>query len=285
LNIGITGSTGFFGTALSRYLDARGLNLVSLDSFVHPDRKGSKTGQLPENLDWVIHFGASKSIEDAFRRPTEIYRRNLDSTLAALDIAQKQAARFLYMSSYVYGHPEYLPVDEKHPVNVLNPYMGSKLVCEEICRQMNKTIQLNVMILRGFTFYGPGQKGGQLIPSVIESIREARPIILNDPSPQRDYLYIDDFLDFLLLVLRADFSGYRIYNIGGGRPIQNEAVVRLISDAAGNPVPIKIAGRPRKNDVSVCFADITKAKKDFRWEPQTDLETGIRQSLGALCAE
>ena len=87
------------------------MNLVSLDSFVHPDRKDPAKARLPEKLDWVLHFGASKSIEDAFARPMEIYRRNLDSTLVALDIALKCSARFLYMSSYVYGHPQYWRVN------------------------------------------------------------------------------------------------------------------------------------------------------------------------------
>jgi UDP-glucose 4-epimerase len=277
--VGLTGSTGFLGSAIFKDLTNRGKYVCELDGIVHPDRKGNIVSHLPETLNWVLHFGANTSIEDSFNKPMDIYYRNLNSTMASLDIALKKGSRFLYMSSYIYGHPKYLPIDEKHPTDVINPYMGSKLAGEEICRQISKLTGISVLILRGFTFYGPEQRGNQLIPSVIESIKTKQPIRINDPLPKRDYLFISDFTNLINLIIDSEFNGCDYYNAGGGKQFQNEEVARMISAAAGDLVPIEIADKPRKRDVAECYADIDKVKNDFRWKPAIDLKTGINRCL------
>lgn len=278
LNIGFTGCSGFLGLAVVKHLRDNGDNVIILDSLVHPNMIRSS---MPESelLDWVLHFGATKSIEASFENPVDLYRRNMHSTMAALDIAISRKSRFLYMSSYVYGKPNYLPVDEKHPTYVLNPYMGSKLLGEQMCRQLHQCMNLSVLILRGFTFYGPQQKGDQLIPSIIESIRNHRPVVVKDPDPKRDYLYISDFLRLIDIIVRSDCSGFEIYNVGGGMPYKNIEVAQMANKLAGNPVPIHIEGKERRNDVAACYANIKKIKRDFQWHPKIDLPSGLSDCL------
>ncbi len=278
-NIGITGSTGFIGKYLLQGLESGGHAVWPLDRYVHPHAAVPEKQAYPESLDWVLHFGAATSITEAFSDPKGTYRQNVDATLAAIDIALKCKARFLYMSSYVYGHPQYLPVDETHPVRALNPYMDSKLAGEGICRKFSAEYSLDVVILRGFTFYGPGQTGPQLIASVLEAIKHNQPVLVKDPNPQRDYLFIDDLGRLIEKIVYSGQPGVHVYNIGGGKPYRNINVARMIVDAAGNPVKIEVSDEPRRNDVNICYAAIDKAKQDFTWQPEVDLSAGIRACL------
>lgn len=279
LNIGLTGSSGFLGSAIGRYLENNGESVFVLDGLVHPSAADTDV-KVPETLDWVLHLGASKCIEASFENPVGLYRKNMHSTMAALDIALSRKVRFLYMSSFVYGTPRYLPVDEKHPTAVLNPYMGSKLLGEEMCYQLHQCMELSVLILRGFTIFGPEQKGKQLIPSIIEAIRSNRPILVKDPSPNRDYLYISDFVRLIGQIVRSNCCGFDIYNVGGGTSYNNLDVAEMANKLAGYPVPIQVEGKERRGDVAECCANIEKAKQRFEWEPEVDLETGLCRCLG-----
>lgn len=278
LSIGITGSSGFVGSAILKHFKDNGDNVTTLDSLVHPYIKRVKIS-VSGVLDWVLHFGATKSIEESFEKPIDVYRSNLYSTMASLDIAISKKARFLYMSSYVYGKPRYMPIDEKHPVFVVNPYMGSKLLGEQICFQLYQCMGISALILRGFTFYGPEQKGDQLVPSIMDSIKNHRPIIVRDPVPKRDYLHIADFIRLINLIVRSDFSGYEIYNVGGGKPYRNIDVAKIANKLARKQVPIQIEGKTRKNDVPECYADNGKITRDFRWRPEIDLLSGLSDCL------
>lgn len=278
LNIGITGSSGFVGSAFLAHFIDKGDNAIALDSLVHTDAKRTKM-LVPKILDWVLHFGATKSIAASFENPIDIYRRNVHSTMAALDIALAKNSRFLYMSSYVYGKPQYLPVDEKHPTFALNPYMGSKLLGEQICCQLHQSMGLSVIILRGFTFYGPKQSGDQLIPSIIEAIKNRKPIIIRDPDPKRDYLHIVDFIRLVDMIVRSGFSGYEAYNVGGGRPYKNIEVAQIAKKLAQKNIPIHIKDEKRRNDISECYADNGKITRDFQWRPEIDLLSGLCDCL------
>lgn len=278
LSIGVTGYSGFIGAEIVNHFADSGDIVCLIDSLTCQKKKQYEL-IFPENPDWILHFGASKSIESSFQDPVNCYRRNLNSTMTALEIAHQYKANFLYMSSYVYGKPEYLPIDEKHPTSALNPYMGSKLVGEQICYHLHQVTGISALILRGFTLYGPTQSGEQLIPTVVNDIKKNRSIIIRDPYPKRDYLYIEDFLRLVDIAIRSDYSGYEVYNVGGGKPYKNIKVAHMANAIAKRPVSIKTLGEKRKYDVNECYADIMKAKRDFFWEPKIDLEEGLRKCL------
>ena len=281
LNIGITGSSGFVGSATLKNFENNGDNVIALDSLVFPEG-GEPPVDIPEALDWILHFGATKTIEASFKNPMDIYRCNMQSTMAALELAISKKSRFLYLSSYVYGKPQYLPVDEKHSIFVLNPYMGSKLLGEQLCTQVHQCMGLSVMILRGFTFYGPNQNDNQLISSIVKSIRNKEKIIVKDPDSIRDYLYISDFVKLVDVIVRCDYRGLEVYNVGGGKPYQTVEVAKMANELAGNPVEIHIEGKVRRNDVNECYADIEKAKRDFQWHPEISISSGLSACLSSL---
>ena len=281
MNVGITGSSGFIGSAVMQHFKERGENAIVLDRLVHPNSRRDDLSFPPE-LDWVLHFGATKSVEASFDNPLETYRRNLNSTMAALEIALATQARFLYMCSYVYGKPRYLPIDELHPVAVLNPYMGSKLLGEDLCSHLHQCLGISVLVLRGFTFYGPGQRDEQLIASIVRSIRAGKPITVRDPDPRRDHLHVADLGQLVHLIVRSNFSGYGIYNVGGGVSYSNIEVATMANEIAWNAVPIHVEGVRRKNDIMECYANIGKVSGDFGWHPEIHLEDGLRDCLNVL---
>jgi len=281
MRIGITGTQGFIGGFLDRFLSGEGHDVIPLDAFTRLCAKSKERGDFPRGLDWVLHFGASTSIPGSFEDPLSVYANNTESTLVALEIARLSRAPFLFMSSYVYGRPQYLPIDEAHPVAALNPYMGSKIAGEWICRQWGVLADIPVVILRGFLIYGDSPSPGRLIPDLLASARSGAPFTLRDPAPRRDYLYIRDFAALILAIVSTKPVPAGTYNVGGGETLSNLEVAKRVRELSPTPFALEIAEAPRRNDVDDIAADIRLVKRTFAWEPLFSLEEGLRELLSA----
>jgi UDP-glucose 4-epimerase len=279
MRIGITGARGFIGGYLRRFLSGEGHEAVPLDAFTRRGAAEPDRGSVPGGLAWVLHFGASTSIPRSFEDPFGTYANNTEATLRALEIARLSRAPFLFMSSYVYGRPQYLPIDEAHPVAALNPYMGSKIAGEVICRQWGALADLPVVILRGFLIYGDSPSPGRLIPDLLASAGSGAPFTLRDPAPRRDYLYVRDFAALVRAILAARPVPEGTYNVGGGETRSNLEVAELLRRLAPRPFALEIGEAPRKNDVDDIAADIRLVKRTFAWEPRYDLERGLKEIL------
>ena len=91
-----------------------------------------------------------------------------------LELARQWKVPFIFASSYVYGPPDYLPIDEKHPVKAVNPYMASKALCEDLCKSYARSFDIPVTIIRPFNIYGPGQPDHFLIPKIVKGVSRQR---------------------------------------------------------------------------------------------------------------
>lgn len=281
MKIGITGYRGFIGNSVAHYLVAQGHDIVSLDNYTRTYISDSVVlDACPSDLDWVIHLGASTSIQKSFADPVATYHNNIGATLKALKIAQQSKASLIYMSSYVYGKPKYLPIDEKHPLAADNPYAESKILCEDICNKLMSV--LPIIILRGFNIYGDCHIPGRLIPDLLECVRKGRTIEINDPHPQRDYLYINDFHRLLSKIIMGDKNITGIFNVGYGRSYSNLEVAEMVCKLTNEKRKIIIKSQPRQNDILDCFADVTLIKKTFSWEPNVSLEMGLRELISNI---
>jgi len=280
MNIGITGQNGFIGGSVAQAVSKEGHQAISLDKYTRSGTfKDLDLSGCPAGLDWVLHFAAKTSIDASFEVPFSTYSNNVDSTLLALKIAHCNGAAFLFMSSYVYGKPRYLPIDERHPVCAVNPYMGSKLVGEEICRQLSKMMEIPLVILRGFNIYGNNKIVGRLISDVIDAVRNQSPIIVNDPVPKRDYLYIKDFNSLVLkIVSEKDFQG-GTYNVGYGKSYSNREVAQIAGRLSGNKRLIVFRSHPRTKDILDCSVDVSLIKSTFSWTPMYSLEKGLSELI------
>lgn len=280
MKIGITGQDGFIGRAVSEALSSQNHDVIALDRHTRFSAiNSSLAAEYPNSLDWVLHFAAATSIEASFEDPFFTYSNNLESTLIALKIAHCSKSPLLFMSSYVYSQPKYLPIDERHPVVPTNPYMASKIVGEEICRQFSDMLKIPLVILRAFYIYGDSGVSGRLIPDILESIRKGTPIALNDPTPKRDYLYIKDFVLLILKIVLRQPIGIGTYNVGYGRSYSNLEVARMARGLANSNCEIAIRSKPRPHDIQDCRPDINLLKKTFSWEPKYSLEEGLGELI------
>ncbi len=280
MKIGITGHSGFIGGAVAKAIGREGHDVFPLDPYLRskdPNRFDLKG--CPESLDWVLHFAASTSIRQSFEDPFYAYSNNLDSTLLALKIASRSKAAFLFMSSFVYGQPKYLPIDEKHPVSSINPYMGSKIAGEDVCRSISETLAIPLIILRGSNIFGNCNISGRLICGLLESARNGLPFVLNDPEPRRDYLYVKDFQSLVIKIVSAGLPEPGIYNVGYGKDYSNIEVAEMARRLSGNKFEIVVKRNSRPNDILNCRIDVELVKKAFHWAPGYTLESALRELI------
>lgn len=282
MKIGLTGIHGFIGHSVAENFHAEGIECISLDSLTR--QSPCQIPELPRelsSLDWVLHFGAKTDIQKSYDDSFETYSANIHSTMLALQVAIKTKAKFLFMSSYVYGVPQYLPIDERHSLNAVNPYMGSKIIGEEICRQANQLLKLPIVILRGFNIYGDVCRPGRLISDLIQQARKKKGLELNDLVPVRDYLYIKDFNQLLMKICKANplVEGENIYNVGSGESHSNLEVAQIINKITRSKLEIINKSKPRTNDIIDCTVDISRLKSTFSWKPRYSLVDGLSEIL------
>ncbi len=273
--IGITGTKGWIGSYIfSHFSGHESFEIKSLDPWIKSRNGNDNVKKMPK-VDWVLHLAARTSIAGAYNNPLSIYRNNINATINALSSCLRSGGNFIYMSSYVYGPPQYTPIDENHPIDTTNPYMSSKWLSEVICKDVCKHLNISLLILRAFNIYAPGVKEGRLIAESVESCKAKRSINLRNPRPYRDYLYVKDFCTLLELIFNGGIDSFELYNLAFGKSYSNLEVVELIKMLTANRMGIKIEDLPRKNDVADVYADTRKIRKRFNWKPIYDLEAGI----------
>jgi len=269
----VTGSNGMFGKSLVKELEKYNCQVILFskeEGDVTDYNLLSKLGK----VDIVCHLAAIPSVAYSFENPREVFKVNTTGTLNVLEFARQQKVeKFIFISSYLYGSPKYLPIDEKHPLQPENPYAQSKLLAEKYCEAYHQLSNFPIIILRPFNVYGSDQKNA-LIPTIKEQIKNNE-IILKDLEPKRDYIYIDDVISVIISALKADIEGYEIFNIGFGKSYSVKEILDKVFILVNKEVPVKNLNERRPNEIMDCVADITKAKKLLSWEPKINLEEGL----------
>ncbi len=277
MKIGITGINGFIGNAVSKALLENGHSIIQLDKY-------TKEFKLPilehiGPLDWILHFGAKTSIMESYKDPGDTIRNNLWSTMQALNLAEQNKSKFIFLSSYIYGQPKFIPVNEKHEINITNPYMGSKYLGEELSQQFCEHCKIPLIILRAFNIYGPHKKTGRLISDLLNAFIKKELFILNDPKPRRDYLYIKDFITLILAITDKKKVSEGIFNVGFGKSYSNKEVVNLFNRLTDNALKITVNNQMRTNDIQNCVVDNSKVRAAYSWTPNYTLNDGISEMI------
>lgn len=280
VNCLVTGSKGFIGSKLTMRLKEIGIEVTEADLSTGIDL--SEWDQLINTppFNFCFHLASRVFIPDSFNDPHAFYSNNINSTLNILELCRIHQARLIFASTYVYGNPVYLPVDEKHPVQPNNPYTHSKIMGEELCKAYHDYFGVKVMILRPFNIFGEGQNLNFLIPSLISQAEKGK-IVLDDASPRRDFLYVDDMVEAYIKAMQTEIESYEVINIGSGKSISVYEVAKLISSEFGNDV-ISVSGKKRMNEVKETLADVTKAKIILGWQPEYDFETAINKMISNI---
>jgi len=185
----VTGHKGFVGKNLIKELENRDAEVVTLQdqNKKRIDIRNWQKIKDVDNLDMIYHLAAVTYVPFSFENPRKTYEVNVSGTLNMLELGRiNNIEKFIFMSSYVYGNPQYIPINEKHPVNPLNPYAKSKVMGENLCKSYNNDFNLNCTIFRPFNIYGNKQKPNFLIPTIIKQLKMGK-IELKDPEPKRDF--------------------------------------------------------------------------------------------------
>jgi UDP-glucose 4-epimerase len=279
----VTGSSGFVGSHLVEELKRRDVEVVTLtDSEERKiDVKDWQKIKEIDDIDAVYHLAAKTYVPFSFENPRETYEINVLGTLNILELCRlRDVEKIVFVSSYVYGLPRYLPIDEEHPVQPTNPYMRSKVLGEELCRAYNNDFGVKCIILRPFNVYGVGQSGDFLIPSIISQLR-GRKIELKDPAPKRDYIHVSDLLTALIKAEKFD-GDFEIFNIGQEKSYSVKEIVDKIVQLCGKEIKINYKNERRKNEIMDVIADIKKARTTLGWEPKVRLEEGLRSCISGF---
>ena len=251
-------------------------------------------------IDSVIHFAALKAVGESVEKPLEYYYNNLNSTLVLLKLMKKYNVKnFVFSSSAtVYGSPKTLPINEDFPLSTTNPYGASKLIIENILKDIcNADSSFNVAILRYFNPVGAHKSGligespngipNNLMPYITKvSIGELPYLNIygddydtNDGTGVRDYIHVLDLANGHLKALDKIHTspGLVIYNLGTGNGYSVLDLVNTYSKVNNVDIPYKIVER-RPGDIAKCFADPTKANKELNWSCKYNLDDMCKDS-------
>ena len=245
-------------------------------------------------IDAVIHFAGLKAVGESVAEPQRYYDNNVNGSLVLFQVMDKYGVKKLVFSSSatVYGDPASVPILENFPLVATNPYGQSKLMVEQILRDLAQADPAwQIALLRYFNPVGAHESGligedpngipNNLVPYIAQVAtgqRDILPIYGGDyPTPDgtgmRDYIHVIDLAVGHVKTLDA-LSGRRgalAYNLGTGRGNSVLEMVSAFEKACGRPVPYKIVGR-RPGDIAMCYADVALAERELGWKAQRSIE-------------
>lgn len=297
----VTGGAGFVGSHVCKVLHRAGFRSVIYDDLSNGIEGAVRWGPLEigeledeARLGEVIarhrpvavmHFAAFIEAGRSVSVPEAYYRNNVAGTLSLLRAMDQANLDTLVFSSTaaVYGEPEAVPIPETHPMRPVNPYGRSKLMIEEIVRDVAAAGGLRFCALRYFNAAGADPAGDlgenhdpetHLIPLVLQAAAGRRPDITifgtdydtPDGTCIRDYVHVSDLADAHVLALRRLLGGgdTLIANLGTGRGHSVREVVDMAARVTGRPIPVR-AGARRPGDPAVLTADASLARRALRW--------------------
>lgn len=278
MKIVVAGSEGFVGKNVCFQLEAEKHDVIRLDLSLGNDLSLPDAFDSISEVDCIIHLANLVYVPGSYKDPALYYRVNYLTTLNALEACRKNNARLVYISSYVYGSPQYLPVDEKHQLRPFNPYAQSKVICEMLCEGYHRDFGVKVSIIRPFNIYGVGQKGKLLIPEIVGQLRDGRKEIqLKSASPRRDYINVIDVANAICLCAKGA-EEYGVYNVCSGESVSVREITEIINQQLKHKVNFVFSDSDRPNEVDDSCGSCEKMKA-IGWRPTIALPEGLRAIL------
>lgn len=290
-NILITGGAGFIGSHVCDLLIQNGYNVIIVDNlssgFNSNLNKNAKFYNLDINsknlenvfkenkIDYVFHFAAQASVSFSTNNPTEDATENILGSINVLKCSKKYGIKkFITISTAaVYGLPEYLPVDEKHPVTCLSFYGLSKLTMEKYTQLFG----LDYIIFRFANVYGPRQSAhgeAGVVAIFADKMKNNEEIIINGDGEQtRDFVYVEDIAKICLAAIQSDVKN-EIINVSTAQAISINRLFSVMSTKYNYKKP-PIHGEERVGDIKHSILDNKKCKKLLGFVPQTTVEDGL----------
>jgi UDP-glucose 4-epimerase len=318
MNILLTGGVGYIGSHTAFLLIEQGFNVVLFDNLSNSHQNVVKQlekltskkipfvkGDIRDidllsstlknfKIEAVIHFAGLKAVNESAKDPLHYYDNNVGGSLNLFRAMEKNHIKKIVFSSSatVYGEPKYLPYDENHPTNAINPYGKTKLYIEQILNDLVQSdSEWSAICLRYFNPVG-AHSSGLISENPLGIPNNLMPYILKvasgdfnqlnifgsdyktrDGTGERDYIHVEDLAAGHLAALKYIFNmkGWEAINLGSGKPTSVLELVRAFEKANSKNIPIKLTEK-RQGDLPSYYANFDKAHKKLNWIPRKNLE-------------
>ena len=312
----VTGGAGYIGSHTTVELLDRGYEVVVVDNYVNSspkciqrveqitgkkvtcynvdirDEKGLSEVFDKHHIDSVIHFAGLKAVGESVAKPLEYYENNVGGTFVLLNVMRKHNVKSIVFSSSatVYGDPERLPIDEECSLHTTNPYSTTKLMIEQILKDMYVSDNSwAITLLRYFNPVGAHSSGligedpvgipNNLTPYIAQVACGKLPYLkvfgndynTPDGTGVRDYIHVVDLAVGHIKAIEKSTPGVHIYNLGTGKGYSVLEVLHAFEKACGHKLPYKFEPR-RPGDIAICYASTEKANRELGWKAQYDID-------------
>ena len=302
----MTGATGFIGSHLTEIMVEQGYNVIAFDRYNSNNNWGwledieSRDNieivsgdirdpyfckEITKDIDVIYHLAALIGIPYSYLAPDSYVDTNIKGTVNICQAAKEnQVKRIIHTStSEVYGTAQYVPIDEKHPLQAQSPYSASKIGADAMALSFFKAFNLPVTIARPFNTYGPRQSARAIIPTIISQILNGKSEIeLGSLYPTRDLTFVKDTCAGFEEIYKSEILFGEVTNIGMKTEISIGELTKLIAKTMNVEVTIKSSAeriRPENSEVERLFCDNAKLLKHTSWKPNYTLEQGIGEVI------
>ena len=280
MKILITGHSGFIGSYLQKKLEKTEHELILVDIANGTNICDWQQVKQYEGMDVIVHLANLSFVPASYEQPKRFYETNYLSTLNMLELCRLNNAKMVFFSSYIYGHPQYQPIDENHPTQAFNPYAQTKVICESLCEGYNRDFKVPITIFRPFNIYGTGQNPDFLIPSIIQQAKTGK-IVIKDDRPKRDYIHVEDIVDAIITAIETENADKSIqkYNLGSGLSYSVKEIVDMVRGLFDTEIEYICTHEIRPNDVMDTIADISKIQNELHWKPSISILEGLTKMV------
>jgi NAD dependent epimerase/dehydratase len=302
----VTGADGFIGSHLTEMLVTKGYRVKALAQYnsfnnwgwlEHVNYKNDieivsgdirdphycKT--ISKDVEIIFHLAALIAIPFSYMAPHSYVETNIKGTLNICQAAKEnEISKLIHTStSEVYGTAQYVPIDEKHPLQPQSPYSATKIAADAIVMSFYNSFDLPVSIARPFNTYGPRQSARAIIPTIITQIAAGKKEIkLGDLSPTRDFNYVEDCCRGLIMLAESEKTTGEIVNIGSNSEISIADMLKLIKELMSSNVTFindEQRERPKKSEVYRLWCDNKKINKLVGYKPQVSIQEGLKKTI------
>lgn len=304
----VTGADGFIGSHLTEELMKQGYNVrafvnynsfnswgwldqaspeikLNLDVFAGDIRDPHGVKEAMKGCSHVLNLAALIAIPYSYHSPDTYVDTNIKGTLNVVQAARElELEKVVHTStSEVYGTAQYVPIDEKHPLQGQSPYSATKIAADQMALSFYRSFDTPVSIIRPFNTYGPRQSARAVIPTIIGQLASGKTTIqLGAVSPTRDFNYVKDTVNGFISVMNREESIGEVINIGSNYEVSIGETAEMIADIMSVQLTIETDEqrlRPDKSEVERLWADNQKAKQLLGWEPMYGGKDGFKRGL------
>lgn len=307
-NVLVTGACGFIGSHLAERLVELGARVRAMVLY-HPlnswgwidyvsnnvrnaievipsdIRSYGNVHETMKGMDFVFHLAALIGIPYSYRSPESYVDVNVKGTLNVLEAARSLDTQrvFITSTSEVYGTAQYVPIDEKHPLQGQSPYSATKIAADKIAESYHRSFGIPVTTVRPFNTYGPRQSARAVIPTIITQFLSGKTTIrLGSTNPTRDFNYVLDVVEAFIKIAESEHTIGEEINIASQREISiGELVEKIMANYDSKHMLIVDEGRvrPENSEVERLLGSNEHIKKLTTWEPKYSLEMGISKTI------